>query len=216
MCPHLCWKKYGLTVGNKQRVIALSKALADIKVKSLQKCLVDRDLDHWFGPLERVRGLVWTEHCGIELYFFTDELLRDLLITAAKARINDVGQFTASLTEALRLLYAMRLADRDLGWSMNWLDCDKNLHATETRVEFDEREYTKRLLMRNGRYISKDAFEVSVQGWRNRLWGDPRSYIRGHDFVEGLIWGHKRIQGKKRICIHHSDSGHFYNVRPSS
>lgn len=198
--PASLLNRYGLTEGNKQRVIALSKALADIKVNCSYRCLVDRDLDHWFGPLERIRGLVWTEHCGIELYFLSAELLRDLLVVAAKARIDNVAIFTASFIEALRLLYAMRLADRDLGWSMSWLERDKNLRVVDGRIEFDEREYIKRLLMRNARYISKNKFDKSVQEWRNRLQGDPRSYIRGHDFVDALIWAIRAFRGKKEFA----------------
>jgi hypothetical protein len=192
--------EYGLTEGNKQRVIALSKVLSDIEANCLYRCLVDRDLDHWFGPLERIRGLVWTDHCAIELYFLTDELLRDIVIFAAKARIDNLAAFKASLIDALSLLYAVRLADRDLGWSMKWISCDKHLSAVDSRVEFDEREYIKRLLMANGRYLSKATFEESMQGWRNRFYGDPRSHIRGHDFVEVLGWAIRAFRGSREFA----------------
>src|SRR4029078_13326996 len=51
---------FGLTRGNKPETIALAKILSRLSDRVRYYCIVDRDLDHWFGDLERVRGLLWT------------------------------------------------------------------------------------------------------------------------------------------------------------
>lgn len=191
--------KHGLTEGNKQRVIALSRELAKLPPESLCHCLVDRDLDHWFGPLESTDRLTWTEFCSIELHFFSDEILHDVLITTAKAKIIDWEKYTKSLIEALRNLYALRLADRELDWSLEWLPIDKYLSHQNSQIDLDLKNYIARLLQKNGKVKASKQFINSISVWQGKLSGDPRNYIRGHDFVELLAWTVNKFRGLKEF-----------------
>jgi hypothetical protein len=193
-------KKYGMTDGNKQRVVTLARALGEVIANPSYRCLVDRDLDHWFGALDEIPGLVWTEYCATELYFFTDEILRDLLVVAARSKIEDWGKFTTSLIEALSALYAMRLADHELQWTMAWLSPEKHVKAKGSRIDFASTEYIARLLMKNRRSASAAEFESSFSKWRKRLSGDPRSFIRGHDLIEILCWVIRAFRGLKELA----------------
>ncbi|KAA6455970.1 hypothetical protein DYQ86_26150 [Acidobacteria bacterium AB60] len=192
--------RQGLTEGNKQRIIALSRALDNLQREFRCRCLVDRDLDHWFGSLERNRALVWTEYCSIELYFLTHEALHDLLCVAAKARIEDLNEFVESLATCLIDLYTMRLADRDLKWLMDWLPTAKHLKASGSSVLFDSEEYAKRLLMKNGRFSQFEIFIEARRRWRSRLTGDARNSARGHDLVEVLAWVVRAFGGIKEFA----------------
>lgn len=192
-------EREGLGLGNKQRLIALARTLRGLQKEVACRCLVDKDLDHWFGPLEQNWALVWTKHCSIELYFWTDQLLRDLLLVAARVRIKDWWEFVDSMTVALLDLYAMRLADRELGWSMQWLPIRKHLKAVGDRVRFDSEEYVARLLMKNGRAGSAQSFITCLAKRRSALTGDPRDAVRGHDFTEILSWAIREFRGVKDL-----------------
>ena len=50
--PQDILKKHRLSCGNKQRVIALARELSTLPDNVQYQCLVDKDLDHWFGSLE--------------------------------------------------------------------------------------------------------------------------------------------------------------------
>ena len=191
--------KHGLTEGNKQRVIALSRELAKLPVECSYRCLVDKDLDHWFGQLESTARLVWTEFCAIELNFFSDEILRDVLISAARTKIALWEQYIESLTSTLCGLYALRLADRQLGWNMKWLSIDRCLSSTNSRVNFDFADYVDRLLRNNRKSHSKKQFESAVDDWKNILVDDHRNFIRGHDLVELLAWTVNKFRGIKEF-----------------
>jgi hypothetical protein len=189
----------GLTNGNKQRLIALARLLASNEQEVECRCLVDKDLDHWFEPFETNRNLVWTDHCSIELYFFTDELLKDLLLVAAKAQIHNWQLFLDSMTKVLLDLYSMRLADHELAWSMAWLPVHKHLSVNGDSIVLDSDEYIFRLLLKNGRSKSEAEFSSSLNRWSSVIAGDPRKAIRGHDLIEILCWSIRAFRGLKEL-----------------
>lgn len=191
---------YGLTTGNRQEVIALARELADLPEVSSFRCIVDRDLDHWLGALEQTARLIWTRYCALELYLFSEEALNEMLIVAARSRIADFAQFIGSLVEVLRRLYAIRLADRELGWAMEWLDSTKHLSARDSQIVFNEPEYSRRLLLKNGRFDRRDDFETRKDAWLTKLVGDPRNYIRGHDLITLLAWAIRAFRGHKELA----------------
>lgn len=189
----------GLTEGNKQRVITLARELSKQSEVFALQCLVDKDLDHWFCPLEINTYLTWTEYCSIELYYFSDEILRDLLLTTAKAKIGNWEQYKASLITTLRDLYALRLADCDLDWHMEWIDFEKDLSGQDSQIIFDLPSYVARLLSKNRKLKSKSQFSAALTQWQDRLTGDCRNFIRGHDFVELIAWSVKGFKGVKEF-----------------
>lgn len=192
-------KRHGLTSGRKQRVIALARELAAIPNDPKFRCLVDRDLDHWMGPLESTPRLKWTKYCAMEVYFYNQELIRDLLIGAARSKITDYGEFFDSLSEILRELYSMRLADCELGLLLDWIAPERHVRAEGAYIEFDLEEYTRRLLLKNGKLSKQAEFEASRANWLELLSGDPRNYIRGHDYVDLLAWAVRGFSGQREF-----------------
>lgn len=190
---------HGLTLGNKQRVIALARELAKQSNNYLYKCFVDRDLDHWFGNLESTRGLIWSKYCSIELHFFSDELLKELLITVARTQIDDWESYYKSLITTLSDLYALRLTDRELDWSLKWLPIDKFVSCCDCRINLNLKEYRKRLLLKNRKSKYEKQFDCLFAKWKSKLRGDHRCHIRGHDFIELLTWTVDKFNGIKAI-----------------
>lgn len=192
--------KHDLTDGNKQRVIVLARELAALPPETAFRCLVDRDLDHWFGALEETPRLVWTTHCSVELYFLTGDILRDLLITTGKSRIRDWNRFFESFVRVLRDLYAARLTSRELNLSLDWISFDRCLAKKDDAIEFDADEYVKRVLLKNGKAAVLDTFLSTATTWRQSLEGDPRNYIRGHDFLELAAWTIRQYRGLREFA----------------
>lgn len=197
--PREVLAEYNLTTGNKQRVIALAKKLASLEGDLSYRCIVDRDLDHWLSELDNVPRLVWTDHVSIELYFFTHDILRHILIKASKAKIVDFDLYVSSVVEVLKTMYALRLADKELEWSVEWLDPLRQMSVAAGKVKFDHLVFIRRLLESNNRARERQAFVECFDKWLACLSGDPRSYIRGHDFVEVLAWSVKEFKGVKEL-----------------
>lgn len=180
--------KHGLSDGNKQRVIVLARELASLPAECAYRCLVDKDLDHWFGPLETTARLLWTNPASLELYFFTDAILKDIILTTAQCRIDHWDEFLDSMVTALRDLYLLRLADRELSWNLAWLTPDRCMKFQSGCVSLDLHTLIERILLSNCRGDQKSKFESTIDRWRKKVAGDCRQYIHGHDFVQMLVW----------------------------
>ena len=187
--------KYNLTSGNKQRVLALAKELS-VSVGDLSyRCVVDRDLEHWLRDLEVMPCLSWTPYTSIELHFF--DLSKKIIVDLGRARLVSFEAFHESFVVVLRGLYALRLVDAELGLCMEWIDLDKFLRVDGDILRFDIDEYLIRLLNKNKLSSRLADFRVRYEYWLGALVGDPRLYIRGHDFTNIIAWSIKAFKGVK-------------------
>jgi hypothetical protein len=187
--PNSLLIKHNLTEGNKQRLIVLARELAAQSASAKYVCLVDKDLDHWFGALDSTRQLKWTKYCAIEMHFFTPEVVRDIVMVSGRANIGNFEDFMASLRLALCDLYALRLVDRQLSLNLKWVTLGgKYLSRLGDRIFFDSEKYTTSLLTSCGHGAKLPAFRDAVGAWRACLNKDCRQQTRGHDFVTLLAW----------------------------
>ncbi|MFR0688719.1 hypothetical protein ACLUTX_04960 [Enterobacterales bacterium AE_CKDN230030158-1A_HGKHYDSX7] len=193
-------RKYGLTDGNKQRVIALAKELSTLEGDKSYRCIVDKDLDSWLNAVENVPRLKWTEHASLELYFYTRRIVSDLLVSSGRARIADLDAFMDSLVLALKKIFAMRLADKNLDWKMEWVDPYKDLSISGSGLLLDYVAYSARILSKNKHMAERTTFDAETIKWEAMLVGDPRSYIRGHDLVDLMAWSIKEFKGIKEVA----------------
>jgi hypothetical protein len=194
-------RRHGLTNGNKNRVIALAKELASIPSTELIRCIIDRDTDHWFGSLDDCPRLRWTEYCTIELYFLCDEIMRSLLLTSAGIRVSDWKQLMRSTTTTLKRLYAARLAERSLKWTLNWPPATKLLEVSGDTISIDWNKFQKRLLNANGKHKDSAEFETLCGEWFEKISGcDARYCIRGHDFIAVLAWVVRALRGHRVLA----------------
>jgi hypothetical protein len=192
--------RHGLSSGNKQRVVALARELGALSEAAKVICLADRDLDHWFGELEVSQRLRWTMFCCTENHFLTPEIVSDILLTTARARIKTVKSFFMSLTVTLRSLYALRLADRQLAWALKWVSLRKYLIRDGDTLRFDDKKYVAAVLNRNARSSQSKEFGSSYQQWMKKLDCDLRLSARGHDYTELLAWSVGEFGGQKEFA----------------
>lgn len=197
--PNTVLKRYDLTEGNKQRVMALALELnAEVENASCI-CLVDSDLDLWINSELTAQYLVRTKYTSLDLYFFSEELLKRLLITSGKAKITDWASFFESFASMLKDLYALRLADKELGFCLKWTSWAKCLEKKSTTVELNVTEYSNRLLLANSHGKDVEKFTKCFRVWREKLTIDPRLCIRGHDFIEAISWVIGKFGGRKEF-----------------
>lgn len=191
----------GLTEGAKQRVIYLARCLASSSdCVAKVRCFVDRDLDHWFGELEANKFLFWTRYCSIEAYFLTQPTLSSLLGNVLGCKIGDFGAYFAALQEVVRELYLMRLSDRELGWSMEWVALSRCLSKSGERIEIDSEDYIRKLLQKNSKMGELEAFKDTLSKWRPIAIGDHRLTVRGHDLVDIIAWTVQKFGGYRQMA----------------
>lgn len=190
---------HGLTSGNKQRVIALSKELERAPAEAQVVCLVDRDLDHWFVSTESTGRLRWSVFCSIESHFLTKDTIRDIAITTGRSKIGNFDVFVDSLLNVLRQLYALRLADRELSTNLKWVAIRKYLSRTSDTIVFDSPKYAIALLNSSSMLKRKGDFSASANKWLLQLSCDIRLACRGHDYTELLAWAISEFDGQKEF-----------------
>lgn len=191
-------KKYNLTAGNKQRVIALAKELSMEDLKGY-RCLVDKDLDHWLECVDETKNLIWTEYCSLELYYFKEELIKSIIVDIASSKIVDWGEFFSSFILVLKSLYCLRLSDASLGFNMTWIELDRYISIRNGILFFDSHLYAERNIIQNKLSARKEDFFATLAQWSERVNGDPRLYIRGHDFVKIITLANKGLKGMKQF-----------------
>lgn len=191
---------YGLTTGNQQRVIALAYELNDLPAEANVRCLVDRDLEHWFEELTILTRLKWSTYCSMELHFLTKNCITDILIVAGNTRIQKIDDFIQSLHIILKQLYALRLADRELLLKLNWPPFRKHLTSKNDNIHFNIDAYMISLLTSNSQGKQRKAFEQCRNKWLSQLNCDTRLCTRGHDYTEILAWSMNNFNGKKELA----------------
>jgi hypothetical protein len=191
---------HSLTAGNKNCVLALARELAAVNGTPAYRCLVDRDLDQWFGELERTSRLVWTRYCTIELHLFSEAFVHDILVVAARSRISNWQTFFASFVSVLRELYVMRLVGRELKLPLRWISPDRCSRVESERIVFDRAEYIRRVLIAQGFADAQAAFDAAFLEWWPMCSGDPREHVRGGDLVEMLAWAVRQYGGLRSVA----------------
>jgi hypothetical protein len=193
-------KKYGLSSGNKQRVIALSKELGGLPLEAKVFCLADRDLDHWLDVLECTSRLRWTLFCCMESHFLTPESICDILIVAGRAKISGIDKFTKSIYSILKNLFALRLADSELKLTLKWVSLKKYLHRSGDTISLDTSKYITATLSSNAKLSQKLDFHKSFNVWQETLNCDIRMAARGHDYTEILAWSISEFNGQRELA----------------
>ncbi len=188
--------KHRLTLGNKQRLIALSREIENAGVKANLVILVDRDIDHMVGMLESQRNLRWTRYCDIQCYLFSKRLVQEIVCEVARAKVTDFDSYFASLISVSRFIFAFRLVNHDMRLNLKIIDWSKILVAKNDSISLDENEFIKRVLNKNAKSAIADEFHNRILLWMDKLNGDFRLWVRGHDFVELMAVSIRMFKGQ--------------------
>ncbi|GME29671.1 MULTISPECIES: DUF4435 domain-containing protein [unclassified Pantoea] len=190
--------KYNLTEGKKQRVVALAKELAHDDFSGY-RCLVDKDLEHWIDELEYVPNLIKTDYCSLELYYFKEDVIKRIIVEVSGSKILIWDEFFTSFVDVLKRLYCLRLSGELLKLNLEWIELDKYISFKGSSLIFNNALYAERVLLKNAKRSRLDEFNLIFDRWLGQLNGDPRFYIRGHDFVKMISLSNKGFKGLKNF-----------------
>lgn len=193
------FEKHKLTSGNKQKLLVLCRELASVNESENVRFIVDRDVDHWLGDLETANGLVWTDFCDIETYFFEEVFVKELIENAGKAKIGDWDSFYVSFCDTLKKLFSVRIADRRSELYLSYIDFDKFLSVDKGRIHLDFETYIGRILHKSKMAGKSQEVLTASNEWSGKLKGDPRLFCRGHDFIILIAWAILKFKGARNF-----------------
>ena len=187
--------KHGLTSGNRQRNIALCREL-DLPRTTSVSCLIDRDFDFWHNPLQHTHGLVLTEFCDMEVCFFNENTVKQLIVDAGRSKIEHWGIFFSSFKKILRTIFSFRLTLFIEEIKVKLVDITRCITIKNSCLSINFEDYANRCL--NGYVLPDKLTEIidSSDNWCKKLENeDHRSATRGHDFLELMCWVVKKTKG---------------------
>lgn len=198
--PRALLDQYGYTLGNKQRILALAKELERFLAGDYRYiCLTDLDLDEWFPPVEKIRNHRFTNYTSLEVCFFYKAYLQHHLCVVCRSKIEDFDVCFDDISDVLKKLYSLRCADRSLNLNVSWVDFEKCIKKNKGRFTLSLEEFVKRSLSKSNLTEKLEDVITNASGWEKKFGGDPRKFIRGHDFVRMLAWIVKNYGGVKDI-----------------
>ncbi len=179
----------GLENSNRGRVIAVAAECADLATAQVV-CIVDRDFDAILKLATDQKLLVVTDYSCIEMYAFNEQALNKCVLLH-RARIpGPAATVLRVLTPMLHALFLFRAANYALSWNMESVSWLKSASFERDAIAFDEADYLKRYLQKNGRagYAAVLIDKLSELRGRLQAVGEARLFINGHDFVGVLGW----------------------------
>jgi hypothetical protein len=178
----------GFSPGAKSRVLTLAQILFDGIGDSLSAtCIVDADFDHIVRTVSANPLVLTTDYSSLEMYAFCEPCVSRWLALVAGVRDTPCEVVLAELTTILREQFAMRLANRELGWNMDWLPMRAGFgDRPKSLADFSITLFTEKLLHKNGRYQRRQEFAEATTQARGRLLPDIRHSAHGHDLADLL------------------------------
>ncbi|WP_410001402.1 DUF4435 domain-containing protein [Roseovarius atlanticus] len=184
-------QKYGLTSSNKNRAIALGLEIESALIghESFATVLVvaDRDYDDYLGRILEGKNIKLTDFTSVEMYLYDEQILSKFVRMMTATPDRSLEDLMASLTIIGSDVFAVRTANEMLGWGMKIADPTRVISIEDdgiARLNLDE--LVNRTVRLNARYGDFDEFMETVQVCRSEQPDEPRSKIRGHDFIDIL------------------------------
>ncbi|MBW3197610.1 hypothetical protein [Marinobacter nauticus] len=205
--PRPLLDKYGYTSGNKQRILTLAKELQDFFKNGVRYvCLTDLDLDEWFPPIEIIRNHRFTRYTSLEMCFFYKEYICHHLCVVCRTKIGDFDVFFDDFTAVLVKLFSLRCADKDLDLAISWVDFEKSLKRNGSGISLNQKDFLRKSLSKSNLSEKLEEVIANASRWEEKFRGDPRKFIRGHDFVRLMAWSVKNYNGVKEVSTESATS----------
>lgn len=191
---------HGMTLGNKQRVISLSRELA-LPVDTLVRFLVDTDMDNFLDRRMDFAGLKYTKFCDTEGAFLSEEIIRDLIVIAGRASIPDWNAMFISMEAVVKQLFALRLAFYEVIPQVELKGCVKSLSKQASSILLNEASLLARSCNFPGGHEAIVAVTSRASYWQGHI-SDLRAQSagRGHDYIELISWVIRQFGGAKNVA----------------
>jgi hypothetical protein len=179
----------GLEDNNRGRVMTIADALAQrCNQNSRITCVADRDFDKVLEIERNFPFLLLTDYSCMLMYLFNRRVLGKFIRFRLKGFRKPATQVIREISEALQVLFAVRLAKHVLHLGLKtvkWQDCCR---LKGGGIELNSDEYLNRYLNKNSQHHGKNEIAAQIGECRGWMTFDPRFQIKGHDFIAILIW----------------------------
>ncbi|MBY0619862.1 hypothetical protein [Sphingomonas ursincola] len=195
--PACIVEKYGLTSGNKQRVIALCQELA--LGEAAKVCfLVDRDTDGYDSDAIALPRLIYTPLPDLMAVILDDEIIHDILQDAGRLTIQDWDKFYKSFLIVLLEIFSIRIAFKSCGINRKLPELKKSLRFEGGSIFLDIDNLLSRC-----QFVGQSGGDVLInhQKWIAHLTeNNVERLFRSHDATEVMAWLIKRYGSSKGIA----------------
>jgi hypothetical protein len=173
---------------NRSRIVALACELSKRCPDGLKVlCLADRDFEDYRPSASTSTYLLFTDCNSMDLYPFTAATMDKFCAVALGGFPLGCDELVRSLTAILERLFAYRLANELLGWSMGWIPFGRYVEIRKGTITFKADGFLRAYLQKNRRWRERKIFDTEVNRVVARLSQDTRRRVRGHDFSELLL-----------------------------
>jgi len=187
--------------GNRGRALTLAYELDErLSPAAMGRVTIvfDSDWDALLGITHVPSVLVPTDYSCLEMYLFNETVLDKFLCVVVLGASCSTRKLMAELGRVLQRLFVIRITNHVLKWGMKWVTCERTCTKNDGAISFDEAEFVKRYLAKNGRLAARAIFEAEMHRIQRCMGDDARHQINGHDFVEMLTWYLRSLVGDKR------------------
>lgn len=193
---------FGMTEGQKQRLIALSQLLDKPELKADIIFVVDADHDRTLKKLCESKGLRYTAGATIESEFWEQHIVEDLLFVFCKCDKSLRATIFPACTSILRLVFWAEAACLDVAGKLQKVDFSKSLTMEAGGIVFDSGHFLNRLL--NASKISQHAevIKEKMDEFAKAEAGKPvKEAIGGHDLISMLSWTAKSLRATSQTHL---------------
>jgi hypothetical protein len=190
--------KYGLTEGNRQRVIALSREIGHALGHDAPQAtgVVDADFDRLLGRVIDCAGVLVTDYPAIEIYF-AHEVPLSKYFAVVLGKQTDPNEVLQAFGTILSELFLIRVSLDLLKLSVMWIPFDKACSRKDDALVLNRDKFIMNLLQNSNALPYRQALFEKIEELRPKLGLDVRQSMHGHDFV-GLLLLHTEKWAKRR------------------
>lgn len=196
----------GLSEGNRQRVLALCRAL-NLPKESSVRFLVDADMDRHLGREMAVPCLSYTRYTDVEGVFLFKEMLENLTVNAGRAKFKEWDLFFSSVEEVVKRVFSVRLAVEEMKISnkiplqVNFPSVIKSIIINGEILSFDAAGFINKLKSQGlSSDCVKEVGQSSLDWYDNICHQEGRMACRGHDYFEIISWVIRKFSGKPAVA----------------
>ena len=193
-------EKFGLSLGNRSRVVALALSMEDSLSKPAPyvKCIVDSDFDFILGGGCICNYLLYTDYTSIEIYSCTEGAIEKLFMVGMGSVPKDSRKLIENFAEILKNIFALRAANQDLEWGIGLPSIGRSLKMRGDEIELDIDGLINKYLSASGRMSKREEFLKRIETLKGKMSGDFRRFVHRDDFMELLGWYVRRVKGVSR------------------
>lgn len=180
----------GDTEGQRQRVVALARALRGRLPAAKVSCVCDRDFENWLPTVpDPPPALLMTDFVSMDSYCIDSAALDKFLSIVVGKRRQTGARVLQVIGPILEQCFLIRLAHATQGWPLGWISPDRCCKLDRSgAVTFDRESFLKKLLQKNGQWARAQDLDSEIGRLRETLDRDARLKSHGHDFSCLLNW----------------------------